>query len=209
MIIDCVSDTHGHYPKLEGGDLLLLGGDYVLRDQYHEYEAFFDWLRAQDYRMKIFISGNHDNQSMFQFDWGDDIEYLLDGGTEFEGLRIWGSPWTKTFEGMNPHCKAFTFDTEEELDEKFKLIPSDVDVLVTHSPPFAVLDRTIDGRQVGSTALLTHHLNRIKPRVWVWGHIHESYGRDGPYPWHHVTYVNASHVNERYKPVNPPVRVTL
>ena len=87
-----------------------------------------------------------------------DIVYLCDSGIEFEyevqvdhphstdtvnidvlcyekrKIKIWGSPWTKTFPGMNPHCKAFTVDTEEELCEKWANIPTDIDILVTHSP---------------------------------------------------------------------------
>lgn len=27
MIIDFISDTHGHYPELEGGDLLIVAGN--------------------------------------------------------------------------------------------------------------------------------------------------------------------------------------
>lgn len=172
-------------------------------------------------------------------EYGWDFEYLCDSGTEFQyeehkpcnfcgeknkcqrtsicgnpvtkKLKIWGSPWTKTFPGMNPHCMAFTKDTEEELDEKFSLIPKDVDILITHSPPFAILDQTEDGRQVGSASLMAHHLcaTGFRPKLWVWGHIHEAYGLDGPYQWNNTKYVNASHVNERYQPVNKPIRVIL
>jgi len=29
MIIDCISDLHGYYPELEGGDLLIIAGDLI------------------------------------------------------------------------------------------------------------------------------------------------------------------------------------
>lgn len=234
MIIDCISDLHGHYPKLEGGDLLIVAGDLTARDTPNEYAEFVIWLQCQKYTKRIVIGGNHDNFIQQNPTWADlcnlGFEYLSDSGTEFvlgypelkpclskeeekvykrNVLKIWGSPWTKTFEGMNPHCMAFTVDTEEELCTKWDKIPHDVDVLITHSPPFTIRDMTKEGDQVGSTSLMAEHLNRLRPKLWVFGHIHEGYGLEGPYVWNNTKYVNASIVNEHYKPVNKPIRVIL
>src|SRR5208337_2162917 len=138
-------------------------------------------------------------------------------------LKIWGSPWTKTFERMNPHCKAFTCDTEEELAEKWALIPDDIDILITHSPPQYGLDKTINQFFVGSESL-RDCVFKNQPKLHVFGHIHEAYGiitketiQDlifkitGKFDERlfSTTIVNASHVNERYKPVNKPIRVIL
>src|ERR1700677_3825121 len=148
MIVDCISDLHGFHPKLEGGDLLIVAGDLTARDTIEEYEKFGEWLAFQKYRKKVVIPGNHDNQLTESrikqinrvIGTLNGCVYLCDSGTEFEGLKIWGSPWTLTFEGMNPHCKAFTVDTEDELAEKWAMIPDDVDILITHSPRYGVLD---------------------------------------------------------------------
>ena len=156
MIIDCVSDLHGHYTQLEGGDLLIIAGDFSITGEYNEYLSFIDWMRNQDYKTKIFIPGNHDNICLKRKQCkivSDEIIYLCDYGTELEGLKIWGSPWTKRFEGMNQMCMAFTVDTEEELAEKWDMIPGDVDILVTHSPPFGTRDKTHKGYHVGSGTL--------------------------------------------------------
>lgn len=216
MIIDCISDLHGHYPKLDGGDLLIVAGDLTARDTYEEYCKFYDWLDHQNYKKKLFICGNHDNYIQ-----KEDNEYLLDlmksgyerfvylcdSGTEFEGLKIWGSPWTKTFPGMNPKCKAFTVDTEEELKEKFELIPDDIDILITHSPPFGVLDSNINAKYCGSTYLFGALKYKFRPKLHVFGHIHECYGQKEYFTG--CISVNASYVNEQYQPVNKPVRVIL
>lgn len=220
MIIDCIADLHSFYPKLEGGDLLIIAGDLTGRDTDEEQLDFIVWLaeiqRSQyAYNKIVYIAGNHDN--FFSSDerhgalstpdeW--DIDYLCDSGTEFEGLKIWGSPWTKTFPGMNSKCKAFTVDTEEELDDKWNLIPIDTDILITHGPPYGILDLSVDGECCGSKMLQFHLFARLNPKLMVFGHIHESYGRkeaDMVFP----LCVNASHVNERYKPVNAPVRIIL
>ncbi len=211
MIIDCISDLHGYYPALEGGDILIVAGDLTARDEEDQYYEFNYWLCQQDYQRKIVISGNHDNLlqvDSFQYLEGyPAFEYLCDSGTEFKGLKIWGSPWTKTFKGMNPNCKAFTVDTEEELDSKFSLIPEDTDILITHGPPYGMKDFTIDKKCVGSKALQMQLRNRLSPKLLVFGHIHEDYGPamlglvDG------CEIVNCSHVNEKYQPVNKPIRI--
>jgi Icc-related predicted phosphoesterase len=241
VIIDCIADLHGHYPKLEGGDLLIVAGDLTATDNNNEWIECDDWLRSQKYKYikVVVIAGNHDGYlydgydnpfhlpfSDYEADSRDKIpfvDYLCDSGTEFEGLKIWGSPWTVRFEGMNPHCMAFTVDTEEELTEKWAKIPDDVDILITHSPPKYGLDKTIDNDHVGSKSLkdwvLTH-----QPRLHVFGHIHESYGLISyediqklniqlfgnlDNRLSHTTIINASHVNEHYEPVNKPIRIEL
>jgi len=224
MIIDCISDLHGYYPKLEGGDLLIIGGDLTAGDEPHEYREFTDWLcnygHGGDYDQVVIIGGNHDNKiSTILHCWGrlDGVHYLCDARTEFEGLKIWGSPWTKTFPGMNPHCKAFTVDTDEELAEKWSLIPHDTDILVTHSPPYDFGDHIKtewnDYFAVGSESLY-FKVTEICPKLHVFGHIHEGHGLEKRDYFPRVTtqtvlYVNASHVNEYYKPVNKPIRVIL
>ena len=218
MDITCISDLHGHYPQLEGGNLLIVAGDLTARDDDYEYWQFNKWIKDQayEYEKVIVIAGNHDNLLIqtpnrhMAHVYCHPAEYLCDSGTDFEGLKIWGTPWTKTFEGMNPHCKAFTFDTEEELAEKWKLIPDNTDILVTHSPPYGILDKTIFNERVGSKSL-SHKigLNDNPPKLWVWGHIHEAYGKDLPVRGKNCIMVNASHVNEFYKPVNHPVRIIL
>lgn len=218
MIIDCISDLHGHFPTLEGGDLLIIAGDLTARDTFPEYCKKFQQIAQANYKKKILVAGNHDNLLQTD-DWfckmTIDFTYLCDSGTEFEGLKIWGTPWTKTFPGMNPHCKAFTCDTEEQLNVKWSLIPRNTDILITHSPPFNFLDTTESGEMVGSTSLLDW-IGTWKPRLHIFGHIHEAYGQERSFfgrrnfgNKYGVTMINASHVNERYQAVNAPVRFIL
>ena len=218
MDITCISDLHGHYPQLEGGDLLIVAGDLTRADTVNEHLNFCDWIEAQDYKIIIVIAGNHDNVlekdaclGIGDYD-GRKTEYLCDSSTEFEGLKIWGSPWTLRFPGENPNCLAFTCETEEELAEKWALIPDDTDILVTHSPAFWYGDKTIEGKPVGSPTLRKRlreiSLKEQRIKLHIFGHIHEAYGADyGDATVKHR--INASHVNERYEPVNRPVRIEL
>lgn len=226
MKIDCIADLHGHFPKLHGGDLLIVAGDLTAHDIQEEFDEFDTWLDNQKYKKKIFIAGNHDNllvkekprvyRKGFNKDLHEKFEYLCDSGTEFEGLKIWGSPWTLTFEGINPHCKAFTVDKEKQLQEKWELIPNDIDILITHMPPLYMLDDIRIGargmRPAGSSSLNRHTIRNKDPlknfpnlRLHVFGHFHENGGKKIELP--KGTHVNASIMNEHYKPVNEPVRI--
>jgi Icc-related predicted phosphoesterase len=223
MLIDCISDLHGFYPRLDGGDILIVAGDLTARDQPIEYGQFAAWLDRQKYRKKILIAGNHDTyfqkkgfESIRDVYSDIQVDYLCDSGTEFEGLKIWGSPWTKTFSGMNPRCKSFTCDTEDELYDKFIQIPPKLDILITHSPAYCVLDGVPiqDGSlyHCGSKSLYAYLKYVERPRAHICGHIHEAYGQEEHFPTYldnMMQSINCSHVNGQYEPVNAPIRLIL
>lgn len=212
MIIDIISDLHGSFPKLDGGDLLILAGDYTARHTADEYLIFVEWLQEQNYREKIFIGGNHDTpifkgELYFSHEWIG-ATWLNDSSCEYEGLKIWGSPWTAWFEGINPRCKAWALTGDEKLAKKWAMIPDDIDILITHSPPYGIMDVCLKDdkyESVGSKSLLTK-VRAVKPKLHIFGHIHEGYGQielDG------TTFINASLMNKYYKPTNKPVRVEI
>ncbi len=196
MIIDCIGDLHGLKPILPGGDVLILAGDYTAEGKLNQWDGFFRWLKDQPYHEKILIAGNHDNlfergfpqnqkeadkveEVMPFLDTNMDFEYLCDSGMGMVingiGLKIWGTPWTPTFDGVNPKCMAF-METESFLDSKFSLIPDDIDLLITHGPMRHILDANKDGYACGSTSL-RKHIDRVKPRFHIFGHIHEQGGQ--------------------------------
>lgn len=206
MIIDCISDLHGYKPDLEGGDLLIIAGDHTSRDTLKEYEEFIEWLNTLPYRCKVVIGGNHDMLlEDGEVEIGDEekgVYYLCDSGTEFEGLKIWGSPYTRRFSGQNPSCMAFALHSEFQLKDHFDLIPSDTDILITHTPPHKVLDLCSNGR-VGSD-MLRQAIDRVRPKLCVFGHIHEDGGKT--LNINGINIANCSYVDQRYRPINGPIR---
>jgi Icc-related predicted phosphoesterase len=214
MIIHAISDLHGYYPKLPSGELLIISGDITARDTLEGYEKFDDWLKIQDFEHKIICGGNHDSllQSK-KYEIKNGI-YLQDSGIEIEGLQFYATPWTKTFYAINPSCKAFTVDTEEELQEKFSLIPEHIDILITHSPPLGILDGVVRRNgiieNVGSISLRNIVLDEEKfkrLKLHCFGHIH-SYGGKS-FETTLTKFVNTSHVNEAYEPVNGYQKIIL
>jgi predicted phosphohydrolase len=169
-----------------------------------EIERFDHWLGTLPHEHKVVIAGNHD----FLFERDPDrarallanASYLQDGLIEVGGLRIWGSPWQPWFFDW-----AFNLPRGPALASKWALVPDGVHVLVTHGPPAGILDRTANEEAVGCHDL-ARALERILPRLHVFGHIHESYGRlerDG------TTFVNASNCDLKYRPVQAPIVVEL
>lgn len=188
MRIVFVSDTHGrhHLTTVPDGDVLVHSGDCTRHGSLEDVDELNRWLGTLPHAHKIVIAGNHD--FCFQEQPAEararltNATYLHDEGCEIAGLTFYGSPWTPTFFDW-----AFML-SDDELAAKWAAIPAGVDVLVTHGPPFGVLDWTNREEHAGSRTLL-ERVRAVRPRVHVFGHIHEAAGRldlDG------TTYLNAS-----------------
>ena len=120
-------------------------------------------------------------------------------------IKIYGSPWQPWF-----YDWAFNLPRlGKELEEKWSMITEDVDVLITHSPPNGVLDLVDNFRQPNRNVgceLLKFHVERVKPALNVFGHIHEGYGTKN---LEDTLYVNASICTARYDAINKPIIVDL
>lgn len=218
MRIVCVSDTHDRHAAFDvpEGDLLIHAGDATMAGRPEEIDRFNEWLGTLPHRHKLFIAGNHDR--LFEERPEEarkritNALYLQDAEVVVEGLRIWGSPWQPWFLSW-----AFNLPRGAALRAKWDLIPAGIHVLVTHGPPHGIRDR-VRGLVARSLTLAMGHdpgvgceelreaVARVRPRLHVFGHIHEGYGReerDG------TLFVNASSCDESYRPVNPPVVVDL
>ena len=212
MKVTAISDLHGDRPKLEGGDLLIVAGDLTARDWVKEYVLFNEWIEKQPYTKKVVICGNHDmciaKGASFLRPVGASYEYLCDTGTEYEGLKIWGTPWTRWFKGVNPDCTAFMLNTDFQLRDKFDLIPEDTNILVTHGPCYGRLDHTLYGEDAGSPALRDRvdYLRGKGLRLHIHGHIHEAYGRHDEGG---LITLNVSRMTRAYYPGNEIVNIEI
>lgn len=68
---------------------------------------------------------------------------------------------------------AFSVVCGHECLSKWNLFPSEIDVLLTHTPPFGFCDRTRGGNHTGCSELLAVVQENIKPKIHAFGHIHE------------------------------------
>jgi Icc-related predicted phosphoesterase len=94
---------------------------------------------------------------------------------------------------------AFNLDTPE-LDRKYEVIP-DCDIIVSHGPPFGYGDYSpYEQQQCGSQAFVDA-IDRIQPKLVVFGHIHEGSGK---YERGQTTLINATHMDANYRPLYKP-----
>ena len=176
MRIVCVSDTHGYHRRTEipPGDILVHAGDITQHGTLEDVEFFNEWLGTLPHARKVVICGNHD--WCFQERPAEararitNATYLEDSGCAIAGLAFYGSPWTPLFFDW-----AFML-SEPGLAAKWALIPNGLDVLVTHGPAHGILDMTNRGEPAGSLTLFDR-VREVKPRLHVFGHIHEAAGR--------------------------------
>jgi Icc-related predicted phosphoesterase len=201
----CISDIHGatgfHVPD---GDILIIAGDVCSYGKVSELKIFDEFLSTLSHPLKILVAGNHDwpfmdhalSESKLLV---KNAVYLQDSGMVFYGLKLWGSPWQPWFFSW-----AFNLPRGPKLAEMWSKIPGNTDILITHSPPFGILD-IVGGDNVGCEELAIA-LKRVRPKVHVFGHIHEGYGiveLDG------TTYINASLNNRYYRLVNKPIVIDI
>lgn len=200
MRLVCISDTHTDHARLvlPPGDALLHGGDWSLRGSRREVLAGLDWMAAAPHRHKILIAGNHDRcferypSELAAACAARGLHLLSDTGLLLDGVRFWGSPVTPRF-----YDWAFNRDRGPAIRAHWDLIPPDTDVLITHGPPAGVLDWVPRARQNVGCVDLWEVVQRVRPQVHLFGHIHEAYGVkeiDG------ICFVNAS-VADRHDPL--------
>ena len=230
MRILCLSDTHGYFPELDltNIDLVLHAGDFSFEEK-HSYWAqaglfdnhFVPWAnRINDYCPFYFTWGNHEMfaEKPMYAEYNKHPFCLFDREVVVNGYKIYGTPWQPQFCWWAFNAE----DTPEGLGHKYSFIPDDVDILLTHCPPYTILDKTFDGELVGSKELCKRIFNtdvKMYPpttlnlpnlKLNCFGHIHYSYGKMG-IDWNGKTtwFVNSSICGEDYKPTRQPIIVEI
>ena len=210
MNICVISDSHDAYKDLEipECDVLIHAGDINAYAYSSELKDFNRWLGTLPHKHKIVIAGNHDKY-LYKNDinkvrqYLNNAIYLENSGCEIDGIKFWGSPITPTFNNW-----FFMAERGADINEYWKQIPKDTDVLITHGPPYKILDYvafSYTNHHVGCNDLL-RRVKEIKPKFHVFGHIHGSYGI---HKENDITFVNASVMDEDYTIVNKPITIDI
>jgi hypothetical protein len=137
---------------------------------YHEHGPNFKWPEPQDPEAckKLFT----DSPSITYLEHEAATIYLNAENGPHTCFRVFGSP-------RNPNNRRWAFrytpEGEEERLDLWDVIPSDSDIVVTHTPARGHVDLATKDDRTGCAALL-RALHRVRPMLSVCGHIHEARG---------------------------------
>jgi Icc-related predicted phosphoesterase len=202
MRIVCTADTHNFTPKLPEGDLLIHAGDLTYEGTVKEYRRGIEWLDSLSFSHILFVPGNHDftfANKMAAFaktHLPQKVHLLIDSAFHLDRYLFYGSPWIPPIPNW-----AFGLD-EKGREEKWSKIPPGTNVLITHTPPYAVLDQLYNGQSVGCRPLAQRVKKLEDLRLHVFGHIHSSYGIEEKGK---LTFINASYCDDDYQPAGTPL----
>jgi predicted phosphodiesterase len=189
ITVVCISDTHNNRPSdIPAGEILIHAGDMTQEGTPKEIQTCLDWIDSLPHSYKIVIAGNHDLllddtgtygtlqphatdlTATTSINWGK-IIFLNSESTTLScangrQLKVYGSPLT-------PRNGNWAFQYPRTLDVWRNKVPADTDILITHGPPKGHLDAGYLGCKY-----LLDEVWRTKPRLHVFGHVHDGHGRE-------------------------------
>lgn len=171
-----VADLHGKLDGLpiKGHEIVVMAGDLqpgkmggtTWYSKWVEKELVPFFASHRDVQFVV-VPGNHDS-SMMDFiarnkDWPKNVHLLMDDEWSYKGIRFYGFPWCP--KGNN----GVTAMTPRQLDALARLVPSDIDIFVSHALPW--IDGVFDNARSCSPEL-TAAIARTNPRYVICGHEH-------------------------------------
>lgn len=210
-----ISDTHGMHRKIKNipkGDVLVHAGDFTMRGEVSSITDLSVFFAELNFPQTLCIAGNHDisfHKSFYEANWDKfysrkpdlvgarqhltHCTYLEDTSCFIKkgNLEVYGSPWTPAYFDW-----AFMERRGEPIRKLWEKIPLSTDILITHGPPLGRGDFTVCHVRAGCSDLLEVVQDKVKPRLHIFGHIHEGHGvsYDGT-----TLFVNASTLDVEYR----------
>lgn len=156
------SDTHGRHRELqvpEKTDILICAGDAVEDNLLgDEYDDFIEWFSSFPAKWKFFVPGNH--ELSFELGQSENVKKAM-----FEkGIQV--------MQNAVYDCDGVvigSIDANSSIADKD--IPTDLDIMVTHYPPYGILDE-----DMGSVEIL-NFIIKSQPSFHLFGHIHSAKGQ--------------------------------
>jgi uncharacterized protein len=152
-------------------DVVIGAGDFA--SVHKGLEEAIDALSAIE-KPTVLVPGNNETEDALRSaceGWG--AATVLHG----EGAEIDGVPFFGLGAGVPVTPWDWSFDLDEEQAGSMLAGCPEGAVLVVHSPPLGHCDASSAGEHLGSTAVL-ETIERVRPRLAVCGHIHESWGAE-------------------------------
>ena len=177
LTIVLISYTHELHREVEvpPGDILIHAGDFTMNSKSAEKLLDFnEWLGELPHAYRVIIPGNHDAvvEDTSRRALITNATLLVNEGVEIMGLKIWGSPITPLL------GESFGIVSDAARAKLYSRIPADTDILVTHCPPYGILDQAPGSDRHEGCHQLFAAVQKVKPMLHVFGHIHGAYGTE-------------------------------
>ena len=177
LTIVLISDTHELHREVEvpPGDILIHAGDFTMNSKSAEKLLDFnEWLGELPHAYRVVIPGNHDSvvEDASRRALITNATLLINETVEIMGLKLWGSPTTPLL------GEAFGVVSDTVRAKLYSRIPADTDILVTHGPPYGILDKAPGSHHHEGCNQLLAAVRKVKPMLHVFGHIHRAYGTE-------------------------------
>ncbi|MCV2883022.1 metallophosphoesterase family protein [Actibacterium sp. XHP0104] len=122
----------------------------------------------------VIVPGNAESHAELRAAAPDGVQVLHGSGCSVGGLRLFGLGYGVPVTPFG----SWSCDLTEAQARDMLAGCEAADILITHSPPKGIADRTSGGVSVGSVAI-HEAIGRIRPRLALCGHIHDSWGAEG------------------------------
>lgn len=223
MKVVAISDTHEKQDEITipECDILIHSGDITNKGSLTGLYKFCAWFKEQPAKHKIIIYGNHE----LGFSFGPKREEALNTPKQFgiiylensqvviDGLKIYGSPITPFFYNWE-----WNVHRGKEIAKKWALVPDDTNVLITHGPPYGILDLIDTNHYTTSESKSSLILERdshqgceeLRKKVdqltdlklHVFGHLHYQGGQQ--LTLNNKIFVNAAICNDKHQAIRTP-----
>ena len=231
MKILATSDLHGNFSDLnfDNIDIVVIAGDFAeLKGggKWHWYDQkkwinkkFIPMVEKHPSTQFCIVPGNHDMifdthytklypEIDYRIEYPSNVHILIDKMVEINGIKIYGTPWIPIIS----YRWAFE-SSNEKLKYNFGMIPDNVDILITHTPPHisndCLIDRSIQwgaNEAFGSTELAQAIFEK-SPKYVFCGHIHS--GTHECVNFNNSKIFNVSRVDERYEIAYEPTIIEI
>lgn len=152
-------------------DLVIGAGDFCnMRQGLDDAMAMLVGITAP----LVLVPGNAESHDELNAAAPEGAVVLHGQGTEIGGLHLFGLGYGVPETPFG----AWSCDLSEARAAEMLAACDVADIMILHSPPKGVVDRTSAGQSVGSKAIGAA-IARIRPQLAVCGHIHDSWGKRG------------------------------
>jgi len=178
MRVLAFSDLHHSLARAEAiveaaraADLVIGAGDFCnMREGLPEAMGMLGGISAP----MVLVPGNAESEEELQDAAHEGVQVLHGRAVEVGGLRLFGLGYGVPVTPFG----AWSCDLSETRAGEMLKACEHADIMVLHSPPKGVADRTSAGASVGSAAIY-QAIERVQPELAFCGHIHDSWGQSG------------------------------